>query len=1096
MLITIRHSGHTEAGEQFTLQWETQSYPPVTLRGPEAAAVEGYDRLSLREGLVWYLEEYLDRPFGPNTKKAAAVENALSRWGEEALDTLFSGKALRCLDAAQEDLKSVQVRVVSDSPAVLSWPWEALRDEQGSFLFLHSSVERQPVNIQVPNKLSPEDAECLNILLVISRPREGDINYHFLSRDLVELVSEGDRPIQVDVLRPPSFDNLRRTLEERKGHYHIVHFDGHGGYDPEAAGGAEGCLFFEREVDGRVQPDPVDAETLGQLFRECKVPMMVLNACQSAMIDGRAGDVYSSVAASLLRAQVRSVVAMGYSLFTGGAKCFINAFYEELLRSGRPEPAMREGRIAMYRHKDKYYPLSDWIVPQLYQQAQQDERVLPDLRGKTRQAAPSRLPPEARLEREGFIGRGRAVQELERLTRQGRQAGILIQGMMGQGKTTLAQGFLRWLEQTGGLGEAGDPCPALWLDFRSIRSAEAVINAMARAFLEEDTTLPGDGKRLERLAAHMKKHRKLVVWDNFETASGMQGVTKPALSREDMELLAELLTRLRGGSSRILITSRGKEEQFGRPICARLSRPLGGLEGSELWALCVSIAAEQGVSVSREDEALSELLEKLGGNPLAARATLLRLGEGVSTRQLLAEFETAFVGAEGDESTRRVRASFRLLCDSIRPEDEAVLRGLSLFEQYVDLDILWNMLLRLQDRETTDREEEEQAVIIGRCVYRLCQAGFCQRVNEAVYQLHPSLRGCLTERFPPEEALRRCFVEALCAAERYNHNNLQRRMGFAALHEANCRRAAAIALEADLREDYLDLIFDLSVFAGDRGDWSEQERLLLEEAEQAERWGAGAALKKAYRSLSALYDRMGDREKSRLYGGKSVATWEGSEQTADDYFAVAMHASREENYPKADEYLEKAVELWERSSDDRRFLAYAIQLNNYMLENNTAVATKLAQKLEDSMDGCSDEEGKASIYNTLAIFAEEMGDIKKALTYYQRAYEIYHRLNAPYQEAYEGNQIGNLLLKLGLSEPAKPYLDRALELSTNLKHNEIIAYSYLNLSRCAAMNKQESHQYAVDLAQEALKLYRELGNEDMIAGTQALLDAIQAGKFD
>lgn len=1096
MLITIRHSGHTEAGEQFTLQWETQSYPPVTLRGPEAAAVEGYDKLSLREGLVWYLEEYLDRPFGPNTKKAAAVENALHRWGEESVEKLFSGKALRCLDAAQEDLKSVQVRVVSDSPAVLSWPWEALRDEQGSFLFLHSSVERQPTNIQVLNKLRLDETERLNILLVISRPREGDINYHFLSRDLVEMVSEGDRPIQVDVLRPPSFDNLRRTLEERPGHYHIVHFDGHGGYDPEAAGGAEGCLFFEKEADGQVQPDPVDAETLGQLFRECRVPMMVLNACQSAMLDGRAGDVYSSVAASLLRAQVRSVVAMGYSLFTGGAKAFVNALYEELLRSGRPEPAMREGRIAMYRHKNKYYPLSDWIVPQLYQQAQQDERVLPDLTDRTRPAAPSRIPPELRLEKEGFIGRGRAVQELERLTQRGKQAGILIQGMMGQGKTTLARGFLRWLEQTGGLGEAGDPCPVLWLDFRGIQSAEAVINTLARAFLGENTNLPGDGTRLERLAAYMKKHKKIVVWDNFETASGMQGVTKPQLSQSDLERLAEFLTKLRGGSSKILITSRGQEPQFGRPICARLSRPLGGLEGSEFWAFCVSIAAEQGVDLSREDEALSELLGKLAGNPLAARALLLRLGERIGTRQLLADFETAFVGAEGDESTRRIRASFQLLCDSIRPEDDAVLRGLGLFEQYVDLDILWNMLLRLKGRETTEQEKEEQAAVIVRCVNRLCQAGFCQRESETVYKLHPSLRGCLTERFPPEEALRRAFVELLCAAEMREHNHMQTRMGFAAFHEANCRQAAAIALEADMREKHLYLIFVLSVFAGDCGNWSEQERLLLAMANQAERWEEGAAQKQAYGSLSSLYWSLGDTEKEKLYAGKAVSAQEGAEQTEADYFVLAVQAFTEENYSKAVELWEKAAALWESSGDERRFLVYTMLLNTCRLSGDETGTSKWGKMLEDSVDLCSDEDKKSSVCSTLAGFAEEREDFQKALAYYQRAYETYRRLGAPLKETQIGNCLGSLLLELGLPDQAKPYLDRALELSMKLKHKPQIAQAYYNLSRWAALEKRESRQYAIDLAQEALKLYRELGNEDMIAATQARLDNIKAGKYD
>ncbi len=65
-----------------------------------------------------------------------------------------------------------------------------------------------------------------------------------------------------------------------------------------------------------------------------------------------------------------------------------------------------------------------------------------------------------------------------------------------------------------------------------------------------------------------------------------------------------------------------------------------------------------------------------------------------------------------------------------------------------------------------------------------------------------------------------------------------------------------------------------------------------------------------------------------------------------------------------------------------------------------------------------------------------------------------------------------------------------------LKHKPQIAQAYYNLSLWAALEKRESRQYAVDLAQEALKLYRELGNEDMIAATQARLDNIKAGKYD
>jgi hypothetical protein len=137
----------------------------------------------------------------------------------------------------------------------------------------------------------------VNILLVIARPKEGDVKYRSVGRPLVELIEKRNLPAHVHVLRPPTFDRLREHLKERAGYYHIVHFDGHGGYGglPAAAAGGsphayeapEGRLLFE---DEKGKPYLVSAEKLSTLLQEYRVPAMVLNACRSAMIDGRAAD--------------------------------------------------------------------------------------------------------------------------------------------------------------------------------------------------------------------------------------------------------------------------------------------------------------------------------------------------------------------------------------------------------------------------------------------------------------------------------------------------------------------------------------------------------------------------------------------------------------------------------------------------------------------------------------------------------------------------------------------------------------------------------------------------------------------------------------
>ena len=93
--------------------------------------------------------------------------------------------------------------------------------------------------------------------------------------------------------------------------------------------------------DEQGRPDPQSAKVLSELLRNCSVPVVVLDACQSAMVDERADDAFASVAAGLLRSGVRSVVAMAYSLYVSGAQQFLPAFYRRLFESGSVADATR-----------------------------------------------------------------------------------------------------------------------------------------------------------------------------------------------------------------------------------------------------------------------------------------------------------------------------------------------------------------------------------------------------------------------------------------------------------------------------------------------------------------------------------------------------------------------------------------------------------------------------------------------------------------------------------------------------------------------------------------------------------------------------------
>ena len=638
-MLVVQHLGSNGDNHRFQVlrAGDTKRGAEVTLPSPESFPVEGRPESNLAEDLSWYLEEFLEYPKPPNDQLAARILTARKQWGERCFTQLFdSGKTRDWYqDFRKKTLTERVLKVASDDPRILGWPWEVLEDPESIPVVQNCHLQRQLSELYDPLPLPDKlEAGCIHILLVIARPGgDEDVGYHAVSRPLVQLSQEENSPITIEVLRPPTFDQLRAVLEERPGYFHIIHFDGHGGYGVAAEEEEEsnnhtspytykamGRLVFETDT---CKPDPITAEEMVVLLAEHRIPIMVLNACRSAQVDKRAEDPFASVAAAMMKAGIRSVVAMGYNLWVSGAQQFVPAFYKRLFQTGLVTEAVRAGRQDMFAHPQRIcqvgsYPLQDWMVPVLYQQ---DPIKLIFNRGRkssSEQSDTPQLPQEVQdLGDYGFIGRERMVLKLERAIRSQQQGAILIHGMAGMGKTTLAKGFLQWLRDTAGL-QAG----AVWISFEDIHSAEAVINPLVdMLFGTNAMALPNQDKdRL--LAENLKKIPLLIVWDNFESASGIPGTEVSALlSEKERSRLAGFLRLLRGGKSKVLITSRSEESWLTVQTCYRLS--LGGLIGEEQWEYCNAVVSDLGLTLDREDDAYGSIMQILEGHPLAMRAILL-----------------------------------------------------------------------------------------------------------------------------------------------------------------------------------------------------------------------------------------------------------------------------------------------------------------------------------------------------------------------------------------------------------------------------------------------------------------------------------------
>ncbi len=876
---------------------DLKSVQGITIASPYAFTVTNQPESRLMTRLGWYLETFLAYPYPPETANAEHLLAALQGWGTEAFNALFDhGNGREWLKKC--DLLQVQ----SDDPKILSWPWEALFDPRTNYVAHSRRIERRLNKVDDPAPLPDSlPLERVNILLVVARPFDNDVGYHSIARPLVELLKNQRMAAHVDVLRPPTFEKLRQHLRTHPGYYHVLHFDGHGSF---ANGGSEGsthqlqasqgCLIFE---DTHGQPDPKQASELSTLLREYAVPAVVLNACQSGMLDVTSADAYSSVATSLLKGGVRSVVAMAYSLYVSGAQVFLPAFYGRLFEAGSVAEGVRAGRQQMLAEPLRIcargrFPLQDWLLPVLYQQAPLDFTFAAQAKWEQ---AETKLPVEVQQHRDayGFVGRDKSILQMERALHRQTPA-ILVQGLGGVGKTTLAHGFLRWLDDTGGLDGA------LWFDFRDIRTAEYVINQTGQMFYGKNFGIAKN--KLELLAEKLRDQRVVMVWDNFES-------TATNLTDEDRALLSGFLDAIRGGRGKVIITSRSPEEWLGP--ARRFPLPLRGLDGEARWEYCEAIVQDMGLQVERKDPALVRLMDQLAGHPLAMRAVLPKLetmSAGGIAEALRKNIEE--LGLDPNEEQGRLFGTLRFVEQGLDAELRPLLGLVGLHEGFVAVDYLEAMAKQVNASWTRDR--------VDRLMAELGSAGLLTDVGNATFEMHPLLTSYLRRQVVTEEC-QRAFVDLMGrfadqVARKQLHEQRVPFLRFGVSFHYALDLAERLAREQDVSA----LTQALASYALNSRNFGDAKRLYARQAQHSAGRGHSELEAAAYHQLGIVAEEERDFAGAREWYLKSLAIKEQQGNlhgAAISYHQLGRVAEEERDFAGAREWYLKSLAIEEQQGN-------------------------------------------------------------------------------------------------------------------------------------------------------------------------------------
>lgn len=241
----------------------------------------------------------------------------------------------------------------------LGLPCELLHDGQSPVAVLH------PLCRQVSG-VSPTHSESLDSTILSLRSQKKPLRALFISADTGEtpltvdqevtelsklLKSKWREPhkIECETIVAASLDEVERHLE--KYSYHLVHFAGHGHFDPAKPEQSGLELFKEKRRKGGSVT--LTALKLGQLLRGSQVRLFYLSCCVSASAGDktqlRSNDSLA-VMDALVQAGVPYVIGYRWYVSDAGSRRFAQHFYEHLLNSPHaPEYAAWESRKRIYR---------------------------------------------------------------------------------------------------------------------------------------------------------------------------------------------------------------------------------------------------------------------------------------------------------------------------------------------------------------------------------------------------------------------------------------------------------------------------------------------------------------------------------------------------------------------------------------------------------------------------------------------------------------------------------------------------------------------------------------------------------------------------
>jgi tetratricopeptide (TPR) repeat protein len=531
---------------------------------------------------------------------------------------LFNLWLARVWDKVKEKIPSGALRllvIASDAADVLNLPWELLRPTDGDHIGFDPkfSIRRSPWPnrplAQFDGVLRPRP---LRVLFMACAPKDQDpLDYEREEESLLRIIARVGPNVAFDSGDLGTFDELRDRINEFEPH--IVHLTGHGTVLDDGLG----YFCFEDESG---LTDARSSVELGKLLAGSSVQCSFISGCQT----GKAPQItkLGGICQGLVSEEVPMAIGWAASIADNIATEFAFNFYKTLALGQPVNRALGQARQSIARKCEEMgYPA--WTLPVLYAATTQERLFDPD------PSRPEERPPRSSTSQmqhalpgiggytEHFVGRRREIQRLLPLLREGTQQVVILTGIGGAGKSTLATRLTRKLE-TFGFTPIPIPSPS-----ETPLSAARLLQSCGQAFLDaglrkdydilRDAGLPVMD-RLRHIVTALNRNRFVLVLDNFEV--NIDETTRNILDKDLADFYGHLLNNLIGGS-RAIITSRYLPSNIPTLPKTAHEEALGDFPESAFFKFMLRdpVVEDRYFKGVLPHKLLSELYRLLGGTP-------------------------------------------------------------------------------------------------------------------------------------------------------------------------------------------------------------------------------------------------------------------------------------------------------------------------------------------------------------------------------------------------------------------------------------------------------------------------------------------------